>query len=98
MRKAYSPIESADAQFISIGSGLEEELDNDLNLKKVKESLLHLSADQQDVLIMKFVQDLTHSEIAAVMKKSEGAVRLIQHRGIHALKQIVSANPEPETA
>jgi RNA polymerase sigma factor, sigma-70 family len=99
VRKNHTNIETVDAEFVSISSGLEERLDGDLNLQKIKGALKALSPDQQDVLIMKFVEDLSHTEIAAALKKSEGAVRLIQHRAIKALKRIVTQHDaEPETA
>ncbi len=99
VRKSHIAIETVDAELVSVGSGLEERLDGDLNLQKVKGAIKTLSPDQQDVLIMKFVEDLSHAEIAAAMKKSEGAVRLIQHRAIQSLKRIITRpNVNPETA
>jgi DNA-directed RNA polymerase specialized sigma24 family protein len=38
---------------------------------------------------MRFIDDLTYPEIAAVMGKSEGAIRVIQHRGLVKLKTIL---------
>jgi RNA polymerase sigma-70 factor (ECF subfamily) len=98
VQKNYANIETVDAEFVSVSHGLEERIDGDLNLQKIKGALKALSHDQQDVLIMKFIEDLSHAEIAAALKKSEGAVRLIQHRAIQALKRIVTQETEPETA
>lgn len=99
VRKNHTNIETVDAEFVSVQHGLDDRLDGDLNLQKVKQAIKHLSHDQQDVLIMKFVEDLSHTEISEVMKKSEGAVRLIQHRAIQALKKnIISKEIQPEIA
>ena len=46
-----------------------------------------LDHDQQSVLTLKFMNDLTNKEIAKALNKSEGAIRVIQHR---ALKQLRS--------
>jgi RNA polymerase sigma factor (sigma-70 family) len=47
-----------------------------------------LEPDQQRVLKMKFFEDLGNNEIAAIMEKSEGAIRVIQFRGIAKLKEL----------
>lgn len=47
-----------------------------------------LDPDQQRVVKMKFFEDLSNSEISAVMDKSEGAIRVIQFRGIAKLKEL----------
>lgn len=54
-------------------------------LKHIKD----LPSDQQQVLKLKFFEDLSNSEIAAVLNKSEGAVRIIQHRAITKLQVLV---------
>ena len=38
---------------------------------------------------MRFVEDLSIKETAESIEKSEGAVKLIQHRAINNLKKIV---------
>ena len=65
--------------------------DINLDLEKVKSAIQKLTPEQQDVVIMKFVEDLTHQEIAAALNKSEGAVRLLQHRAINNLKNLLTA-------
>ena len=37
---------------------------------------------------MKFFEDLDNTEIAAILEKSEGAIRVIQFRGIAKLKEL----------
>ena len=98
VHKQHQPIESADATLTAAPSGIEDRLDENLNLQKITSVLHKLSHDQQDVLIMKFVEDLSHAEIAQAMRKSEGAVRLIQHRAIQRLKQMVVRTTQPEIA
>ena len=49
-------------------------------------ALAKLEQDQQSVLLMKFVDDLTNKEIAEAMGKTEGAIRVIQHRELKQLK------------
>ncbi len=44
-----------------------------------------LPADYQDILILRFMKNLSHAEVAAILEKSETAVRSLQHRALKAL-------------
>jgi RNA polymerase sigma-70 factor, ECF subfamily len=58
-------------------------------LKLIKE----LNAEQQIVLKLKFFEDLNNPEIAELLNKSEGAIRVIQHRAIAKLQELMKNNP-----
>ncbi|MCI0713405.1 MAG: sigma-70 family RNA polymerase sigma factor [Chloroflexi bacterium] len=53
-----------------------------------------LSEDYQNVLILRFVKDLSHAEAADIMGKTEGAVRILQHRALKALGTAVAGLTE----
>jgi RNA polymerase sigma-70 factor (ECF subfamily) len=46
---------------------------------------------QQQVIILKFVNGLTNEEIAEITGKNVGALRVIQHRALAALKEILES-------
>jgi RNA polymerase sigma-70 factor, ECF subfamily len=50
--------------------------------------LKELSPEQQQVIKLKFLEDIDNEAIAQVMKKTEGAIRVIQHRAIAKLKEL----------
>jgi len=81
-------IETVDEKFLRIDPKHLETLDISIQLERLKKIISLLKPEYQDVLIMKFVEDLSHEEIAAALDKSEGAIRLIQHRAIKELKKI----------
>lgn len=58
-----------------------------LQLEKVHRAIKGLKPDYQDVIILRFVEDLPLKEVSAILKKSEGAVKLAQHRAIKELKK-----------
>ena len=66
-----------------------EKLDRDEKLHKVKEALLELPKDYQEVVILRFFEDLAVEEVAQIISKSEENVRVIQHRAIRKLKEIL---------
>jgi RNA polymerase sigma-70 factor (ECF subfamily) len=58
--------------------------------------LKNLTPEQQMVIKMKFLEDLDNSEIAKILDKSEGAIRVIQHRAIAELKHLLDKDNERE--
>lgn len=53
------------------------------------ELLPHLTKEQQSVIKLKFFENLENSEIAGMLKKTEGAIRVIQHRAIIRLQELI---------
>ncbi|MBI4505466.1 MAG: sigma-70 family RNA polymerase sigma factor [Chloroflexi bacterium] len=53
-----------------------------------------LTSEQQQVLILRFIEEFDHSEIAAIMGKNEGAVRALQFRGLSALRAALARDGE----
>lgn len=47
-----------------------------------------LTPDQRDVLTLRIIADLSVAETAAVLGKSPGSVKVLQHRGLRRLKEI----------
>lgn len=52
-------------------------------------SMKKLKDIEQDVLIMRFIEDMPYREIGKIVGKSEGAVKVIQHRALKNLKKLV---------
>lgn len=55
-----------------------------------------LPADRQMLLILKFVDDLTNIEIAAIMGKSEGAIKSLYHRTLLQLRDRMNQDGKEE--
>lgn len=65
---------------------IEKDVEQRIRLEQAIESIRKLKDDYQQVLIMRYIEDLTIKETAVAMGKSEGAVKLMQHRAIKELK------------
>jgi len=48
-----------------------------------------LTEEQQDVIILKFVDGLDNTEVAQVLGKSEGAIKSLQHRALVSLNRVL---------
>lgn len=64
-------------------------LDLDIASRKFLQVLDKLSFDQQQVIRLKFLEDLENEEIAAITEKTPGTIRVIQHRAITALRKLL---------
>lgn len=66
---------------------------NVLELQEEQKILLRhlkeLEPTQQVVIKLKFLEDLENAEIAALLNKTEGAIRVIQHRALTKLKELI---------
>lgn len=61
------------------------QFDQKVFLKVMRE----LPADQQTILRLKFFEDLTNAEISDITGKTEGSIRVLQHRAISKLKELI---------
>jgi len=64
-------------------------VENSFNQQEIRHVINNLKGDQQQVILMRFIEDFSYSEIAAALGKNEGAVRVILHRGLAKLKTIL---------
>lgn len=53
----------------------------------LKKALKNLKKSYQEVLIYKFINDFSNTEISEILKKSEGSLRILQHRALKALRR-----------
>lgn len=59
--------------------------------QQLRKAILKLPSDQQQVIIMSFIEGFTYSEIASVLRKKEGNIRVILHRGLKKMRQLMGA-------
>jgi RNA polymerase sigma-70 factor, ECF subfamily len=67
------------------------EADASLNLQRsgLRKALLKLTADQQQVIALKYLEGWENDEIALSLRKPVGAVKSLQHRALASLKKIL---------
>ena len=58
-----------------------------LSNEDLRVALRALTDEQQQVLILRFFQDLTAPQVAGIMGKSVGAVQALQHRALGSLER-----------
>lgn len=67
---------------------LEAETDVKVDLKNVEKYLEHLKDVHREIIILKYIEEFSITEIAGILEKSKGNVRVVLHRAMKALKDI----------
>ena len=57
--------------------------------RQLRRAILQLRGDEQQVILLRFVEGFRHAEIASSLGKSEGAIRVILHRALVKLRHIL---------
>jgi RNA polymerase sigma-70 factor (ECF subfamily) len=71
---------------IDPGQDLETKTFQSSDLETIKASLANLKQDYQELIIWHYIDDLSVPEIAKMINKKEGTVRVSLHRALKALK------------
>ena len=79
-------ISTEELSIIDPRSSLEEKAILTSDLNTIRGALTNLKEDYQTVVIWHYLDDLSISEIAKILEKSEGTVRVTLHRALRALK------------
>ena len=66
------------------------------DLRRVIKELRGLPEDRREALIMRFALGMSNREIARAMGRTDGATKVLIHRGIKQLEGRVSDDDEPE--
>lgn len=56
---------------------------------RMRAAIMQLPGEQQQVILMRFIEDFPFADIAASLGKSEGATRVILHRALKKLRGIL---------
>lgn len=69
---------------------LHHTVENSLTGERLRRALDHLSADQRDVIILRFVLGMPIAEAARTINRSQDAVKALQRRGLLALRDLLA--------
>lgn len=91
-QKDHQSLESLDTDTVPDENNVESAAESSLRMETVRRVMNGLTGEQQDVVLLRFVDDLAIKDVAKIMKKSEGAVKLLQYRAILTLKQLLDSH------
>ena len=64
------------------------------NQERLRAALLRLSPEQQQVIQLRFLEDWSYEQVAAVLGKNLEATRALQHRALAALRRMLLEQEE----
>jgi RNA polymerase sigma-70 factor (ECF subfamily) len=70
------------------------ELGRTLDADLLARALAQLTLDQQQVIVMKFIEGLDNEQIAQALNKREGAIRALQMRALMSLRRVLESEGE----
>ena len=68
---------------------LQTKFENEQDLQIIKDKIFHLKDEYREVIILNYINGLSISEIAQIMDKSKGNIRVLLFRAIKALRDLV---------
>ncbi|MBC7241224.1 MAG: sigma-70 family RNA polymerase sigma factor [Anaerolineae bacterium] len=86
-RNAKAPTQSMEDWLVAVPDDPLEHVEQEQLQAVVRQALRRLTPDQQQVIILKFVEGLSNAEVGLILGKPEGAVKSLQHRALAALRR-----------
>jgi RNA polymerase sigma-70 factor (ECF subfamily) len=71
------------------GAELGRGVDRRLQAECLAAALRHLTEDQRQVILLKFIENLSNAQVARMLSKTEGAIKSLQHRALKSLRRAV---------
>jgi RNA polymerase sigma-70 factor, ECF subfamily len=73
----------------------EKTLEQRQETERLLKAIRRLSPDRQQLILLKYLEDLPNAEIAIIMSRTEGAIKSLYHRALIALREELSETPAP---
>jgi len=54
---------------------------------QIQVALKHLTPEQRQVIVLKFIEGFDNRSVGRIMGRSEGAIKSLQHRALGALRR-----------
>lgn len=64
-------------------------VEDTLTSQQLRKAISKLPEGYRDILLLRFIEDMEYAEIAEVLGKSEGAIRITQFRAIKSLRDVL---------
>jgi RNA polymerase sigma-70 factor, ECF subfamily len=82
-----------DDLFSQQGSSIEEQTAPQYSIALLLTALKRLTNEEQQVIILRFIEGLSHQDVAQMIGKTEAASRIIQYRALLSLQKVMKNEP-----
>ena len=97
----YRSTKPANASLLDpIGNGIdpEVELAQSEMIRTLQEAVRQLPDEQREVIVLRFIEQMPHADVARHLGKSAATVRVIQHRALQALRRLLDQDEQRGSA
>ena len=91
LRRNPNVLESLDERYSEERSDPARLVEVEAERFRLRQAIARLTPDQQQVIILKFVEGFSNEEIGQVLGRPEGAVKALQHRALVSLRVLLGA-------
>ncbi|MFH1838179.1 MAG: RNA polymerase sigma factor [Candidatus Kuenenbacteria bacterium] len=78
----------------SLIENLNSTLDLTLEIENIKKALEKLNNEDKEIIILRFINDLSIKEIAKILNKSQNNTKVFLHRALRRLKMIINGKTQ----
>lgn len=91
LRRARGRVHAAlDERLVDPGPTPEHFAELSVTFDQLRDALHQLTEDQREVVLLRFINDLSIEQVVQIMNKSESAIKNLQLRGLRSLNRILS--------
>jgi RNA polymerase sigma-70 factor, ECF subfamily len=95
-RSTTHPVQSIDEEMQSRDDPPETSVERNLNSEILRSAISRLNSDQQDVILMRFVEGMPLAETARTLHRSEDSIKGLQRRALLALQYALNVGVTDE--
>ncbi|HJX38338.1 MAG TPA: sigma-70 family RNA polymerase sigma factor [Anaerolineae bacterium] len=81
-----------DESLMTGGEDVEQAAERALTQRRLSAALSHVTEDQRQVILLKFVEGMSNEEVAQMVGKTVGSVKSLQHRALAALHRALGGD------
>ena len=72
----------------------EKQIEKRQDIDRLMKAIRQLSHDRQQLLILKYVENMSNKDVGVIMKKSEGAIKSLYHRTLKELRKVIETDEQ----
>lgn len=95
--KETQPLSETAEENIPDGRNMQEQTEARIDVGLLQKHLRSLKDDYREVLVMRYLDEMSTGEISQILDKPAGTVRVLLHRAMNALKQHVGSQDRGTT-
>ncbi len=93
VRRDTVPLENV-APLEQQDQNLEDLTERQLTAETLQRAIRHVTNDQRQVILLRFIEGYSTEEVAHIMGKGQGAIRTLQHRALASLGRVFRRGKE----